>query len=73
MSEIKFAKYRSFYKTLPPMVDVVYESGRVFTYSEDELPKTVRAYLREARCYYEHDCYDRHTFVYVPRNSTGRV
>jgi hypothetical protein len=56
MSNIEFVRFRSWYENVPPMVDVKYKSGRLVSLGEEELPRTVKAFLSgaKARC-----CFDK--------------
>ena len=73
MNKIKFICYRSFYKNVPPMCDIVYKSGRVVTFGADELPKTAREFTKTARARYEYDKVFGHMFLFVGQDSTERV
>lgn len=59
MEKIKYVCFRSWkYKEMhgfPPVVDVVYKSGRVFTFGEDDLPRTVRAFCKthKTACFFD--------------------
>lgn len=64
MEKIVFVRYRSFYKGVPPMVDILYKSGRMVSLGEEEFPKTVKQFLQYARAKYEYDAVHGHTFVY---------
>lgn len=64
MGKIIFARYRSFYKNIPPMIDVLYDSGRLISVGEEEIPKTVKAFLQTAKARYEYDKVYGHTFIY---------
>lgn len=66
MNKIVFVRYRSFYKDIPPMVDILYSSGRMVSLVEDEIPKTVKAFLETAKAKHEYDEIYGHSFVYYP-------
>lgn len=64
MRKIIFVRYRSFYKDCPPMIDILYDSGRMVSLGEEELPKTVKAFLQTATAKYEYDKIFGHSFIY---------
>lgn len=68
-NKIQFVRFRDFYiaekHDLPVLVDVLYFSGRLFTYEEDVLPKTVRAFLRSATARPDFDKYWGFEIVYT--------
>lgn len=63
-TNIVLIRYRSFWHDIPPMVDILYQSGRVVSLGEEELPKTAREFLKAARAKYEYDHVFGHCFVY---------
>lgn len=55
MNKIKFIRFRSWFENVPPMVDIVYHSGRCVSLGEWELPKTAKAFLRQAKTSCDYD------------------
>ena len=65
MSKIKFIRFRD-WRYGPPMVDIVYESGRLFSMGEEDLPKTAKAFLNTAKTKCSFDSLWGFEIVYTP-------
>lgn len=55
MGKIQFVRFRSWYDGIPPMVDIKYQSGRLVSLGEEELPKTVKSFIKEAKSACDYD------------------
>lgn len=48
------------------MVDILYQSGRLVSIGNEELPKTVKEFLKTATARYDYDKIYGHEFIYFP-------
>lgn len=55
-AKVKFVRFRWRNGERPPMVDIVYRSGRCVSIGEEDIPKTVKAFLRTAKTSCDFDC-----------------
>lgn len=64
MTKIVLIRYRDFYKSCQPMIDIEYQSGRKVSLGEDELSKTAKDFMENATAKYIYDPLYGHSFVY---------
>ena len=66
MAKICFVRFRNWGADYPPMVDVQYESGRIVSLGAEELPRTVKAFLQNAKIQFAYNgLYGRYV-IYWP-------